>query len=102
MRRIRPVEIRRVEEAGLVFFFGSTEHGDMNRFPALGVLLASATAVRAHDSVVPHSHSVDPQTSDLFLLTLALVAAAGLAVWVIRSAARRRSDQEVQARARRR
>ena len=59
-------------------------------FSLLGTLLAPAVAL-AHDSAVPHTHAIDHNNSDLFLLCVVTAAAttAGLLLYrLVRKGAR--------------
>jgi len=67
---------------------------------ALG-LLAVAISVRAHDSSVPHTHSYSSEHSDLFILSLASLAAGVAGVLLIRLLGRWRSKAPAVAKRRR-
>jgi hypothetical protein len=73
----------------------------MNRFPVLGVMAVCILNALAHDSAVPHTHSVDPQTPDLFYAALATLVALGIGAWVFRFVRHRGTQVEARTRSRR-
>ncbi|HKS36743.1 MAG TPA: hypothetical protein VJW76_06115 [Verrucomicrobiae bacterium] len=73
----------------------------MKRLPGSIGLLSLAISVRAHDSSVPHTHSYAGEHSDLFILSLATLAAGVAGVLLIRLSGRWRSKASAVAKRRR-
>jgi len=50
----------------------------MNSYFRLAGMFACLSAAQAHEAWAPHSHLLDDQRSDVFLLSLGVLAASGL------------------------
>jgi len=63
-------------------------------------LLAVSTMARAHDSLVPHTHTIENGRPDLFYLVLAGIVASLLAGFALRSRMKRGEAKPVRTRKR--